>query len=254
METHTITAIIVDDEEKAIANLENDLKQFEDIVVVDCLTSLQKAKSSLLKHQPDLIFIDIAFPDGNGQEILLEILPKLNNKPHIIFYSAFNRYIINALRASAFDFLLKPYQFEELELILNRVKANYEKPSGKIDQVSDLTPPHDSKFAVQTVNSLLFLRCSEILCFQYDDTQRCWLMTLTNLEQHRLRLNAKASDILNMSPTFIRVRTDCILNIDYVCSVENNTLQCRLCAPFEEMEIFASRRYYSRIKETMQLL
>ena len=35
----------------------------------------------------------------------------------VVFYSAFDKYMIDALRASAFDFLLKPYQQAELEQI-----------------------------------------------------------------------------------------------------------------------------------------
>ncbi len=40
----------------------------------------------------------------------------------VVFYSAFDKYMIEALRASAFDFLLKPYQQEELELIVGRIR------------------------------------------------------------------------------------------------------------------------------------
>ena len=73
-------------------------------------------------------------------------------------------------------------------------------------------------------------------------------------EEKARKSTLKAKDILNFCPSFIRVNTDCILNIDYLSSVENNTLRCILYAPFSHLEISASRRHYSKIKEALNFL
>lgn len=254
MDTNKITAIIVDDEANAIRTLENDLATYPEIVVIDTQISPQKAKESIIRNQPDILFLDIEFPQNNGIELLLEIRPNIYNNMHVVFYTAFDKYMIDAIRASAFDFLLKPYQEDELKRIINRIKCEKASMPFNFEQAMRQLLSNDCKFAVQTINKLLLLRCSEILYFQYSDKSRCWHMTLTNMEQHRLRLNTKAKDILNFSTTFIRVNTDCILNMEYLSSVENNTLRCRLYAPFNQIEIIASRRHYSKIKESLKLL
>ena len=176
------------------------------------------------------------------------------NQMQVVFYSAFDRYIIDALRASAFDFLLKPYQADDLRRIIERVKTETASSKIGLDQAMRQLLGNEGKFAVQTVSRLLLLRCSEILCFQYQNEARCWQMTLTNMEHYRLRLSTKASDILAMNRAFIRVNTDSILNIDYLASVENSTYRCVLCPPFEHIELVASRRHFGKIRELLQLL
>ena len=252
--TNTIKTIIVDDEINSIHNLEEDLKAYPEIEILDTITSSQKAKKSIIQYQPDLLFLDVEMPYINGIELLQEIRPYVRNNMRVIFYSAFDKYMLDALRASAFDYLLKPYQTNELKQIVERIKREKTNNPINFDQAMRQLLSNDCKFAVQTISRLLLLRRSEILYFQYSEDARCWQMTLTNMEQYRLRLSTKAKDILNFCPSFIRVNTDCILNIDYLSSVENNTLRCILYAPFSHLEISASRRHYSKIKEALNFL
>ena len=252
--TNTIKTIIVDDEINSIHNLEEDLKAYPEIEILDTITSSQKAKKSIIQYQPDLLFLDVEMPYINGIELLQEIRPHVRNNMRVIFYSAFDKYMLDALRASAFDYLLKPYQINELKQIVERIKREKTNSPINFDQAMRQLLSNDCKFAVQTVSRLLLLRRAEILYFQYSEDARCWQMTLTNMEQYRLRLSTKAKDILNFCPSFIRVNTDCILNIDYLSSVENNTLRCILYAPFSHLEISASRRHYSKIKEALNFL
>ena len=74
------------------------------------------------------------------------------------------------------------------------------------------------------------------------------------MEQHRLRRTTKAKDILAMNSSFVKVSSSCILNIDYLASVEHTTLRCVLFPPFNNVEIMASRRHYSEIKEALKFL
>lgn len=252
--TNTIKTIIVDDEINSIHNLEEDLKAYPEIEILDTITSSQKAKKSIIQYQPDLLFLDVEMPYINGIELLQEIRPYVRNNMRVIFYSAFDKYMLDALRASAFDYLLKPYQTNELKQIVERIKREKTNNPINFDQAMRQLLSNDCKFAVQTISRLLLLRRSEILYFQYSEDTRWWQMTLTNMEQYRLRLSTKAKDILNFCPSFIRVNTDCILNIDYLSSVENNTLRCILYAPFSHLEISASRRHYSKIKEALNFL
>lgn len=252
--TTNITTIVVDDEPNAIRNLVDDLTAYPEITILDTQTSSQKAKKSIIQYQPDLLFLDIELPTTNGIELLQEIRPYIYHNMHVVFYTAFDKYMIDALRASAFDYLLKPYQTEELRQIIERVKREKNNDPVNFEQAMHQLLSKDCKFAVQTVNNLLLLRDSEILYFQYSNENRCWNMILTNMKQHRLKLSTKARDILNLHSSFIRINTDCILNIDYLSSIENSTLRCSLYAPFNNLELTASRRHYSKIKETLKLL
>lgn len=254
MSTNIITTIIVDDEPNSIRNLTADLAAYPEIDIVDTQTSARKAKKSIIQFQPDILFLDVELANDNGIELLQEVRPYIYTNMHVVFYTAYDKYMIDALRASAFDYLLKPYQEYELRQIVERIKREKTNNPINFEQAMRQLLSNDCKFAVQTVSSLLLLRLSEILYFQYSDETRCWQMTLTNMEQHRLRLSTKARDILSLNASFVRINTDCILNIDYLSSVENNTLRCVLYASFNHLEITASRRHYGKIKEALKLL
>lgn len=164
--TTNITTIIVDDEPNSIRNLANDLVAYPEITILETHTSPQKAKKSIIQHQPDILFLDIEFPTTNGIELLQEVRPYIYNNMHVVFYTAFDKYMIDALRASAFDYLLKPYQPEELLQIIERVKLEKINNPVNFEQSMHQLLSKDCKFAVQTVNNLLLLRDSEILYFQ----------------------------------------------------------------------------------------
>lgn len=254
MHTRDITAIIVDDEINAIQTLAEDLKAYPDIDILETTTSALKAQKSIVKLQPDLLFIDVEMPKINGIELLQELRPYMHSNMHVVFYSAFDKYMIDALRTSAFDYLLKPYQQEELKQIINRVRKKIDINTNNFEQSMRRLLSDDCKFALQTMTSLLLLRRSEILYFRYLDDIRCWQVTLTNMEHHRLRMTIKAKEILNLSQSFIRINSNCILNMEYLSSIENNTFRCILYAPFNQLDVVASRRYYSKIKETLEIL
>ena len=43
-------------------------------------------------------------------------------------------------------------------------------------------------------------------------------------------------------------------NINYLAAIENSTQRCRLCPPFDKLELTVSRRYFSKLKEQFELL
>ena len=118
MNNKVMSAVIIDDEPGAIRALEADLLAYDDIVVADTQTSVGKARRSIMRHQPDIIFVDVEMPGTSGIELMKEMRPLMGSNMHVVFYTAYDKYLIDALRASAFDYLLKPYTTEELRAII----------------------------------------------------------------------------------------------------------------------------------------
>lgn len=249
-----ITTIIIDDQAGCIDALANDLTKFPEIQILETTTSSEKARNIIIKQQPDLLFLDVEMPRINGIELLQEIRSSIHSNLYVVFYSAFDKYMIDALRASAFDYLLKPYQPEELASIIERVKIEIEMGKINFEQSMRRLLSDDRKFALQTVTGLLLLRRSEILYFQYSNENRSWQMMLTDFSIHRLRLCTTAKEILSISISFLQISQDLILNVDHLLSVENQTFKCTLYPPFSDLDIKASKRYYSKIKEALEII
>ena len=117
-----IRVVIVDDEPQSIHRLQDDLATLEDFEVIATSSSAVSAKNLVMSIQPDVLFIDVEMPGQTGFEVLQSLRDEIPMDLIVVFYSAFDKYMIDALRASAFDFLLKPYQQDEFELVVDRIR------------------------------------------------------------------------------------------------------------------------------------
>ena len=103
-----ITVIIIDDDLGSIQKLQNDLLAFSEIRILDTATTAELGKRHILKYQPDLVFLDVELPDMSGFDLLDDIRDDILPNLRVVFYTVYDKYILDALRASAFDYLLKP--------------------------------------------------------------------------------------------------------------------------------------------------
>jgi len=249
-----INTIIVDNEPACIKTLSKDLMRYPEIRVVETITSSEEARLLIPKIKPDLLFLDIEMPGMNGLELLDAIHDQIRSQMCVVFYSAFNKYMIDALRSSVFDFLLKLYEPEELDLIIERIKDKLKSNRLNITMPSSQLLVHSGRFALNTVKGLIFLKPSDVLCFLYFKDQRFWQITLTDMTTCNLRQHTSSKDILKINPSFFQINQGVILNLDYLMSIENKTGRCMLYPSFKDIELFISRRYYTKIREILEIL
>ena len=120
-----MTAIIVDDETHCIQTLHEKIKIYCPAIQVQCgFTKPQKAIEFLETHTTDIVFLDIEMPVINGFAFL-ERLHHINFK--IIFTTAYDQFAIKAIKFSAFDYLLKPIDKNDLIVIAERLIKSGEK-------------------------------------------------------------------------------------------------------------------------------
>ncbi len=245
------TAFIVDDNPSALETLAHDLSEMPEFSSVHTFQSYTEATLPLIEIQPDVLFLDVEVPGKSGLEFLDSIRPKVNFSFRVVFYTAFSDYMINAIRLSAFDYLLKPYKRSELRVIVDRlVQDSHDKGSMKRLMLDDM--PH--KMAMQTVSELLLVMMEEVLLFSYNSGQRSWQLCLTDRSTHLLKKGVTADDLVALHPAFVRISNTCIVNLTYLAAVENNTQRCRLCPPYDDLDLMVSRRYFSKLKEKFDLL
>lgn len=275
-----IKVVIVDDEPQSILRLENDLAAQDDFEVIATSSSAMSAKTLVMSMQPDVLFIDIEMPGQTGFEVLQSLREEMPMDLIVVFYSAFNKYMIDALRASAFDFLLKPYQQEELELVVGRIRQKMEGGDGSSSSsssssfssssssssseshqdpqnllgVNGLLGTSGKRLAIQSISGLLMVKPDEVFCCTFDEDTRLWHLRLANGQIHKLKKQTTAKSVLSLSPSLAQVRQDCIINLDYLISIENYTLRCIFSPPFDQENITVSRRCYKAVKEKLEIL
>jgi len=129
-----IRVLIIEDETPARELIKYMLKDHPGIEVVgECADGFCGAREIKEKH-PDLIFLDIQMPKLTG----FELLEVLDEKPEVIFTTAFDQYAIRAFELNAVDYLLKPYSKERFDSALAKAVSRIGKETQEPDKVEKL--------------------------------------------------------------------------------------------------------------------
>ncbi|MEO1516009.1 MAG: LytTR family DNA-binding domain-containing protein [Bacteroidota bacterium] len=115
-----IKVVIVDDEQNSRELLTSMLQMYQE--EVQLLGSAHDVKSGIqliTEVRPDLVFLDIEMPGGDGFEIL-NAFDSLFFK--VIIVTGYDQYAIRAIKYAALDYLLKPIDLEELEMAIQKLK------------------------------------------------------------------------------------------------------------------------------------
>lgn len=131
-----IKAVIIDDEQRATSALQIMIEKFvPEIERTYTCNEAEAAPGLIHKVQPGLVFLDIRMPGMNG----FEVLKKINQKTFkVIFTTAYNEYSIQAIRFSAFDYLLKPIDTQELINAVQRFIQLNEEPDYQPEQMNNM--------------------------------------------------------------------------------------------------------------------
>ena len=118
----TLRAILVDDEKNSLENLQQKLLEFcPSINVIATVQRPEEAIFLINHHKPDVVFLDIEMPRMSGFKMVEELK---DVDFEIIFITAYNHYAIEAIRISAFDYLVKPVAVKDLQNSTNRLLEN----------------------------------------------------------------------------------------------------------------------------------
>jgi two-component system, LytTR family, response regulator len=126
----SIRTVIVDDEPLARRALLRFLDDHPDITVTaECGDG--KSAKAILEQQPDLVFLDVQMPEGDGFEVIDRV--GLDRMPVTIFVTAYGHYALRAFDTDAVDYLFKPFARVRFERALTRAR---QRLPGRSDRVA----------------------------------------------------------------------------------------------------------------------
>ena len=117
----TISVLLVEDDHVFSQLLVDHLSRNN--YLINSAQSWKEAKAFLAKNEPDLILLDVQLPDANGLDLLTKIVPQ---KIPTLILTAFGsvQNAVTAMHRGAADYLMKPINIQELELVIERVIEN----------------------------------------------------------------------------------------------------------------------------------
>jgi len=115
-----IRALIVDDEPLARRSVAAMLAGETDVEMIGECASGGEAVARIRAEHPDLVFLDVHMPDGDGFEVLEALGCEL--PPAVVFVTAYDRYALRAFEVGAIDYLLKPFDEARFAKVLTRAR------------------------------------------------------------------------------------------------------------------------------------
>ena len=159
-----IKSIIIEDEKSNRENLAKILSEYcsEVNVVAQCASAIEGRKA-ILEHRPDLVFLDIEMPGGDGFS-LLESFEEINFE--VIFVTAYNQYGVKAVKFCALDYLLKPVDILELSQAIEKVQKRLKVKSDKLRMQTLLANrgnESNPKIALPLSDKIIFIEITSII-------------------------------------------------------------------------------------------
>lgn len=162
-----LSALIIDDEQRASDILQLMIERFVPAIErVRCCNDARQAAQMIHEFQPDLLFLDIRMPYLDGFEVLKQIRHK---RFKIIFTTAYQEYTLQALRFSAFDYLLKPVDLQELLNAVQRFQEHREELAFQTEQLRNVynnlsaSDPNQFRLAIPSKDGVYFFLPGEIV-------------------------------------------------------------------------------------------
>lgn len=161
-----ITAIIIDDERKALLILKDKLERICPQVEIIAETQKPEEAIELLKKlQPQLVFLDIAMPKMSG----FDLLKKIENPSfEIIFVTAFDSYAIEAIKHCAIGYLVKPVENSDLAEVVKKATENIEQKNALLKNKTlienlGVLSFQNKKLIIPSQDGLEFIKINEIV-------------------------------------------------------------------------------------------
>lgn len=211
-------AILVDDEPDGIRTLMRMLElHCPQVAVVATCSNAAFAKEQITELKPDLVFLDIQMPGQSGLELLTDLMPK---NFEVIFVTAYDQYMLQALQFSAADYLLKPVDEDRLIEAVARVEKRMKEgtkdefTSTLLHNLHNTGKPAEMRLCLPTVKGFIVLKLEEII---YCEAERSY--SIFHLEGNRTVTVSKPLadyDHLLQDTSFLRIHKSFLINLLHV--------------------------------------
>lgn len=217
-----ISAILIDDENRAIEGLKSLLSKYcPDVEIVSTAFDIDQAYQEILSKKPHLIFLDVDMPPNTGFDLLkkFDVLPF-----EVIFVTAYDHYAIEAIKFSALYYLLKPIKIDDLKDAIEKAKIklslaqNLPNYSDKIlndqGQISRIVIKGQQGIDLVELDDILYLKAENV----YTN------LVLKNNKKILSTKSLKDYELLLYNKGFFRIQKSYIVSLKHVihCNTSEN--------------------------------
>jgi two-component system, LytTR family, response regulator len=220
-----IRVIVIDDEEEARDLMVNLLREIEFVKVLSTVADADHALTSIIKHGPDLIFLDIEMPEKNAFDLIKEI-KEIDLNVEVIIVTGYKKYALEAIKEHVIDYLVKPV--DRLDLLKSLVRFK------KLKKLSTTTTLKNNRVNISTRNGSIFLKLDQIIyCEAESNYTRIYLTNNTSeISSNNL---GRVTEVLGDG--FTRISRAHLINSHYLYKVDRKKKICSLQVGADEISL-----------------
>ena len=245
-------AILVDDEPDGIRTLKKMLETHcPNVQVAATCSNATAAKQELESIRPDVVFLDIQMPGKSGLDLLTEIPEK---DFEVIFVTAHNEYMLQALQYSAADYLLKPVDEDRLVEAVQRVETRMQAEKKEwtetlMHNLNKAGSPSEMRLCLPTLKGFIVVKLDDII---YCEAERSY--TIFHLDGKRTVMVSKSLieyDNLLQDTQFIRIHKSFLINLHHVKEYQRGEGGMVIMTDNAEIEVSRRKKefFMNRMKE-----
>lgn len=226
-----IKAIAIDDEPIALDIIKRFAERIPYLNLEKQFLNGLEAKEYLKDNEVQLLFLDVRMPDING----IDLFKDLEEKPLVIFSTAYSEYALSGFELDALDYLLKPYTFKRFEKAVLKAKELLE-----LKGILDNNPTLFVKDGYQMIKVDL----KEVLALQALGN---YIRFIFQGREVLARMTIKEFLSEWADHTFLQVHRSYIININRINKIDRHTIWV------EDMEIPIGGSYLEEVKERFRV-
>lgn len=213
-----MNCLIIDDEPLAIELLEDFVSKVSFLNLVKSCSNAFEAIEALELTKIDLIFSDIEMPEFTG----IEFVKSLEQKPLIIFTTAYSHYAVEGFNLNAIDYLVKPIPLHRFIKSVNKAHEIFNLKSDKENVVSEIVPQPKVDFIfVKSDYENVKINLSSI---KYIEGLKDYIKIYNHKPNPILTLNSLKAFEDKLPANFVRVHRSFIVSLDHIDSVQRNRI------------------------------
>ena len=214
-----IRMVLADDEVEAVNLLRHLIAKIPEAEIVGTSRTVSGLSRQVLKLNPDIVLLDILMPPGNGLDVADDLL-KHGYQGKIVFTTAYSQYALDAIKRSAFDYLLKPIDLDDLKLLVNKLQDEW---AIKFSE-NGMLP--NTKIKINTRSGFMLMSALEVIYIKADGNYS----KLHLLQDKKEITSMNLGRLLEILPSkiFFRISRSVIINLHYLRKVDRKSLECEL--------------------------
>ncbi|HIP47401.1 MAG TPA: response regulator transcription factor [Lutibacter sp.] len=213
--------VLIDDEKMIQKSLKGIIDNFvEDVAVVATPMNVAQGVEAIKKYAPDIVFLDIEMPDGTGFDLLKQ-LSQIDFS--LIFCTASNLHAIKAFKYNAIDYILKPFDIEDVVTAVQKAKDLLKVKQQQINVNQLLSFMQDSnkpkeKIVLKTMSDMFVVRIDEIFNCQSDGGYTIFMFK--DNRKIMVSNNLKSYESILLQHNFLRVHRSHMININHIDRIQ----------------------------------